>query len=74
MAQDDFELWLGRIGKDRPFAQQVRKAANLAGARIGLRPPARGASTAVGLAAALVLDACSDRRIASPRFGRAAWS
>jgi type IV secretory pathway VirD2 relaxase len=31
MAEDDFELWLGRIGKDRPFAQQVRKAANLAG-------------------------------------------
>ncbi|MDH4743816.1 DUF3363 domain-containing protein [Sphingomonas sp. CBMAI 2297] len=31
MAQDDFELWLGHIGKDRPFAQQVRKAANLAG-------------------------------------------
>lgn len=31
MVQDDFELWLGHIGKDRPFAQQVRKAANLAG-------------------------------------------
>lgn len=31
MADDDFELGLGPIGKDRPFAQQVRKAANLAG-------------------------------------------
>lgn len=31
MAQDDFGLWLGHIGKDRPFAQQVRRAANLAG-------------------------------------------
>ena len=31
MAEDDFELWLGRIGKDRPFAHQLRKAANLAG-------------------------------------------
>lgn len=31
MAEDDFELWLARIGKDRPFAHQVRKAANLAG-------------------------------------------
>jgi len=31
MAEDDFELWLGRIGSDRPFAHQLRKAANLAG-------------------------------------------
>lgn len=31
MAEDDFKLWLARIGKDRPFAHQVRKAANLAG-------------------------------------------
>ena len=31
MANDDFELWLGRIAKDRPFRHQVRKAINLAG-------------------------------------------
>ncbi len=31
MAENDLELWLGVIGKDRPFAQQVRRAANLAG-------------------------------------------
>lgn len=31
MADDDFELWLGRITADRPFAHQVRKAVNLAG-------------------------------------------
>lgn len=31
MAEDDFTLWLGHIGEDRPFARQVRKAANLAG-------------------------------------------
>ncbi|MDF2384871.1 relaxase/mobilization nuclease and DUF3363 domain-containing protein [Nostoc ellipsosporum NOK] len=31
MDDDTFELSLGLIGKDRPFAQQVRKAANLAG-------------------------------------------
>jgi len=31
MADDDFELWLGRIAKDRPFAHQVRKTINLAG-------------------------------------------
>jgi type IV secretory pathway VirD2 relaxase len=31
MADDDFELWLGRIAKDRPFRHQVRKALNLAG-------------------------------------------
>lgn len=31
MADDDFELWLGRIAKDRPFRHKVRKAANLAG-------------------------------------------
>ncbi|QDX25217.1 DUF3363 domain-containing protein [Sphingomonas suaedae] len=31
MADDDFELWLGRVGADRPFAHQLRKAVNLAG-------------------------------------------
>ena len=31
MADDEFELWLGRIAKDRPFRHQVRKALNLAG-------------------------------------------
>jgi len=34
MADDDFQLWLGRIGKDRPFRHQVRKAANQSGAAI----------------------------------------
>lgn len=34
MADDDFELWVGRIPKDRPFHQGVLKSANLAG---GLR-------------------------------------
>jgi type IV secretory pathway VirD2 relaxase len=31
MTDDDFELWIGRIGKDRPFRHQLRKALNLAG-------------------------------------------
>jgi len=31
MSEDEFELWLGRIAKDRPFRHQVRKALNLAG-------------------------------------------
>ncbi|WHU03672.1 relaxase/mobilization nuclease RlxS [Sphingomonas sp. NIBR02145] len=31
MAEDDFMLWLGHIGKERPFAHRVRKAVNLAG-------------------------------------------
>jgi len=31
MADDDFELWLGRISADRAFSHQVRKAVNLAG-------------------------------------------
>jgi type IV secretory pathway VirD2 relaxase len=31
MAEDDFELWLGRVAKDRPFRHQLRKALNLAG-------------------------------------------
>jgi type IV secretory pathway VirD2 relaxase len=31
MADDDFELWLGRIPKDRPFRHRVLKSANLAG-------------------------------------------
>jgi type IV secretory pathway VirD2 relaxase len=31
MADEDFELWLGRVAKDRLFGHQVRKALNLAG-------------------------------------------
>jgi type IV secretory pathway VirD2 relaxase len=31
MADDDFELWLGRIPSDRPFHHGVLKSANLAG-------------------------------------------
>jgi type IV secretory pathway VirD2 relaxase len=31
MPDDDFDLWLGRIAKDRPFRHQVRKAFNQAG-------------------------------------------
>jgi type IV secretory pathway VirD2 relaxase len=31
MADDDFELWLGRIAKERPFHHRVLKSANLAG-------------------------------------------
>jgi type IV secretory pathway VirD2 relaxase len=31
MADDDFELWLGRIPKDRPFHHGLLKSANLAG-------------------------------------------
>ncbi|MDG5487685.1 relaxase/mobilization nuclease RlxS [Sphingomonas sp. BGYR3] len=31
MAEDEFGLWLGRVGADRPFAHQLRKATNLAG-------------------------------------------
>jgi type IV secretory pathway VirD2 relaxase len=39
MADDDFELWLGRIAKDRPFHHRALKSANLAGGlkRIGKR-------------------------------------
>src|SRR5690242_5981651 len=31
MADDDFELWLGRMPKERPFHHGVLKSANLAG-------------------------------------------
>jgi type IV secretory pathway VirD2 relaxase len=34
MADDDFQLWLGRIGKDRPFRHQLRKALNQSGGAI----------------------------------------
>ncbi|PVX31351.1 relaxase/mobilization nuclease RlxS [Sphingomonas pokkalii] len=34
MAEDPFELWLGRVGADRPFAHQLRKATNLAGGSV----------------------------------------
>src|SRR5690606_27307086 len=39
MADDDFTLWLGHVGKDRPLRYELRKAANLAGraARSGTR-------------------------------------
>jgi type IV secretory pathway VirD2 relaxase len=39
MADDDFDLWLGRIPKDRPFHDSVLKSANLAGGlkRLGRR-------------------------------------
>jgi type IV secretory pathway VirD2 relaxase len=39
MADDDFELWLGRIAKERPFHHGVLKSANLAGGlkRLGAR-------------------------------------
>jgi len=39
MAEDDFELWLGRISADRPFAHQVRKAVNLAGKSVRKSTP-----------------------------------
>jgi type IV secretory pathway VirD2 relaxase len=32
MADDEFDLWLGRIAKDRPFRHQVREALKLRGA------------------------------------------
>jgi type IV secretory pathway VirD2 relaxase len=40
MADDDFEVWLGRIAKERPFHHGVLKSANLAGGlkRLGARP------------------------------------
>lgn len=31
MADDDFTLWLGHVGQDRPLRYELRKAANLAG-------------------------------------------
>lgn len=61
MAEDDFGFWLGRIGKDRPFAHQLRRAINLAG---GDRLPAvrrfGGGRLSRGAGVGLVLGA-SDR-------------
>jgi len=34
MADDQFQLWLGRIGRDRPFRHQLRKALNQSGGAI----------------------------------------
>jgi len=34
MADDDFQLSLGRIGKDRPFRNQLRKALDQSGGAI----------------------------------------
>jgi type IV secretory pathway VirD2 relaxase len=41
MADDDFELWLGRMPKDRPFHHGVLKSANLAGGLKRLGRPTR---------------------------------
>ena len=31
MPDDPFDLWLGRLGQDRPFAHRMRGAVNRAG-------------------------------------------
>lgn len=72
MADDDFELWLGRIAKDRPFRHQVRKALNLAGgAKRGSAKRARrfdGSRIGRGSATGRILGA-SDRH-SGPRSRR----
>jgi len=37
MTDDPFELWLGRLGNDRPFAHRMRGAVNRAGGMAGKR-------------------------------------
>jgi type IV secretory pathway VirD2 relaxase len=72
MADDDFELWLGRMAKDRPFRQQVRKALNLAGgAKRGSGRRARrfdGSRIGRGSATGRILDA--PNRNSGPRSRR----
>jgi type IV secretory pathway VirD2 relaxase len=72
MADDDFELWLGRVAKDRPFLHQVRKALNLAGgAKRGGEKRARrfeGSRIGRGSASGRILG--SSNRYSGPRSRR----
>jgi type IV secretory pathway VirD2 relaxase len=63
VADDDFALWLGRIGRDRSYLGRVRRATNLAGGLRATRGAARrftGARIGRGSGVARVL-ASSDR-------------
>ena len=72
MADDDFEVWLGRIAKDRPFRHQFRKALNLAGgAKRSCGQPARrfdGSRIGRGSASGRILG--SSKRHSGPRSRR----
>jgi type IV secretory pathway VirD2 relaxase len=72
MADDHFQLWLGRIGQDWPFRHQLRKAINLSGGAIrGSRTRARrfdGSRIGRGSATGRVLG--TSNRHSGPRSRR----
>lgn len=71
MADDDFDLWLGRIPKDRPFQHSVLKSANLAGRLKRLGRQARkfdGSRIGRGSASGRILG--SSKRHSGPRSRR----
>ncbi len=72
MMDDDFEVWLGRIGRDRPFRQRLRKALNQSGGAIrGSRARARrfdGSRIGRGSATGRILGAAN--RHSGPRSRR----
>jgi type IV secretory pathway VirD2 relaxase len=72
MADDDFELWLGRIAKDRPFRHQVRKALNLAGGtkRSSARRARRFDGSRIGRGSASGRILGSSNRHSGPRSRR----
>ena len=71
MADDDFELWLGRVAKDRPFRHQVRKALNLAGGgRRALGHRARFDGSRIGRGSATGRILGSSNRHSGPRSRR----
>ena len=70
MADDDFDLWLGRIGQDRPLRHRMRAAVNRAGGQRGGRRSqftgariGRGAGIGTMLASRGFVGGWSGRRV-----------
>ena len=71
MADDDFQLWVGRIGKDRPFRHQVRKALNQSGGAIRRsRTRARSFCSRIGRGSATGRILGTSNRHSGPRSRR----
>ena len=72
MADDDFELWLGRIARERPFRHQVRRAVNLAGGfkRIAGSRARRFDGSRIGRGSAVGLVLGTSTRNSGPRSRR----
>jgi type IV secretory pathway VirD2 relaxase len=72
MADDEFELWLGRAGHDRPLAHRLRKAVNLAGGikRVGNTRSRRFDGSRIGRGSGIGRVLSSSDRYAGARARR----